>query len=79
MCTWTISIPSATGIHITFTHFELQAVNLLGQCVDYMEFFDAAGSLKGLIMLDSIVNDESFHWFYSQLHFPIVILHCLLV
>uniref|UniRef100_A0A673NE00 Ovochymase 2 n=1 Tax=Sinocyclocheilus rhinocerous TaxID=307959 RepID=A0A673NE00_9TELE len=47
VCTWTISIPLATGIHITFTHFELQAVNLLGQCVDYVEIFDAAGSSKG--------------------------------
>uniref|UniRef100_A0A8C1YT96 Zgc:154142 n=1 Tax=Cyprinus carpio TaxID=7962 RepID=A0A8C1YT96_CYPCA len=47
VCTWTISIPSATGIYITFTHFELQAVNLLGQCVDYVEIFDAAGSSKG--------------------------------
>ncbi|KTF86339.1 hypothetical protein cypCar_00020065 [Cyprinus carpio] len=47
VCTWTISVPSATGIYITFTHFELQAVNLLGQCVDYVEIFDAAGSSKG--------------------------------
>lgn len=47
--------------------------------MDYVEIFDAAGSLKGLIMLDSIVDDERFHRFYNQLHFPIAILHCLLV
>ncbi|CAM4474958.1 unnamed protein product [Leuciscus chuanchicus] len=47
VCTWTIHIPSATGIHIVFTQFELQAVSLLGQCVDYVEVFDAAGSSQG--------------------------------
>lgn len=56
MCTWTIDIPSATGIHIVFTHFELQDVSLLGQCVDYVEVFDAAGSSQGLIIYYSIVN-----------------------
>ncbi|XP_062851362.1 cubilin [Trichomycterus rosablanca] len=46
-CTWSISIPSAKEIHISFTHFSLQAVNLLGKCVDYVEVFDAAGKSQG--------------------------------
>ncbi|XP_053711283.1 tolloid-like protein 1 [Synchiropus splendidus] len=42
VCTWRINIPSATNIHIVFTHFELQAVNVLGNCVDYVEVFNGA-------------------------------------
>lgn len=56
VCTWTIYIPSATGIQIVLTHFELQAVSLLGQCVDYVEVFDAAGTTQGLNIYHSIVN-----------------------
>ncbi|XP_040002652.1 ovochymase-2 [Xiphias gladius] len=40
VCTWRITIPVAKSINITFTHFELQAVNILGRCVDYVEVFD---------------------------------------
>uniref|UniRef100_A0A673XEJ4 Zgc:154142 n=1 Tax=Salmo trutta TaxID=8032 RepID=A0A673XEJ4_SALTR len=43
VCTWRISIPSAKNIHIVFTHFEVQAVNQLGQCVDYVEMYSGAG------------------------------------
>ncbi|XP_038837825.1 ovochymase-2-like [Salvelinus namaycush] len=43
VCTWHISIPSAKNIHIVFTHFEVQAVNQLGQCVDYVEIYGGAG------------------------------------
>ncbi|XP_042171195.1 LOW QUALITY PROTEIN: ovochymase-2-like [Oncorhynchus tshawytscha] len=43
VCTWRISIPSALNIHIVFTHFEVQAVNQLGQCVDYVEIYGGAG------------------------------------
>lgn len=43
VCTWRISIPSAKNIHIVFTHFEVQAVNQLGQCVDYVEIYGGAG------------------------------------
>ncbi|XP_029622136.1 ovochymase-2 isoform X1 [Salmo trutta] len=43
VCTWRISIPSAKNIHIVFTHFEVQAVNQLGQCVDYVEIYSGAG------------------------------------
>ncbi|KAI7810415.1 hypothetical protein IRJ41_001318 [Triplophysa rosa] len=35
------SIPSARRIYVVFTHFELQAVNLLGKCVDYVEIFNS--------------------------------------
>ncbi|XP_034044824.1 ovochymase-2 [Thalassophryne amazonica] len=37
VCTWRITIPSTQFIHISFTHFELQAVNVFGKCVDYVE------------------------------------------
>lgn len=37
------SIPSAKNIHTVFTHFEVQAVNQLGQCVDYVEIYSGAG------------------------------------
>ncbi|KAL3996601.1 hypothetical protein ACER0C_009257 [Sarotherodon galilaeus] len=37
VCTWRINVPSSRIIHVAFTHFELQAVNLLGNCVDYVE------------------------------------------
>uniref|UniRef100_A0A8C7IFX9 Uncharacterized protein n=1 Tax=Oncorhynchus kisutch TaxID=8019 RepID=A0A8C7IFX9_ONCKI len=43
VCTWRISIPSALNIHIVFTHLEVQAVNQLGQCVDYVEIYGGAG------------------------------------
>ncbi|XP_040043305.2 ovochymase-2 isoform X2 [Gasterosteus aculeatus] len=39
VCTWRITIPSAKSIHVAFTHFELQASNVLGNCVDYVEIF----------------------------------------
>uniref|UniRef100_A0A3Q2CBD6 Zgc:154142 n=1 Tax=Cyprinodon variegatus TaxID=28743 RepID=A0A3Q2CBD6_CYPVA len=40
VCTWRISVPSAEKIHVVFTDFELQAMNLLGNCVDYVEIFN---------------------------------------
>ncbi|KAM9770435.1 ovochymase-2 [Menidia menidia] len=40
VCTWRINIPSSKSIHVAFTHFELQAVNRLGNCVDYVEIFN---------------------------------------
>ncbi|XP_071359853.1 ovochymase-2 [Trachinotus anak] len=40
VCTWRISIPSAKSVHVAFTHFELQAGNMLGNCVDYVEIFN---------------------------------------
>ncbi|XP_054634056.1 ovochymase-2 [Dunckerocampus dactyliophorus] len=39
-CTWRIKVPSVKSIHVVFTHFELQAVNVLGNCVDYVEVFN---------------------------------------
>lgn len=39
VCTWRISTPSLKSIHVYFTHFDLQAVNVLGNCVDYVELF----------------------------------------
>lgn len=40
VCTWRIDIPSAKSIHVAFTHFEVQAANMFGNCVDYVEVFD---------------------------------------
>uniref|UniRef100_A0A3B4TUR0 Zgc:154142 n=1 Tax=Seriola dumerili TaxID=41447 RepID=A0A3B4TUR0_SERDU len=40
VCTWRITVPSGKSIHVAFTHFELQAVNMLGKCVDYVEIFN---------------------------------------
>lgn len=37
VCTWRISMPSNTSIHVGFSHFELQKKNLLGNCVDYVD------------------------------------------
>lgn len=42
MCTWRITVPSAKTLHIGFSHFELQAQNILGKCVDYVEVFNGA-------------------------------------
>uniref|UniRef100_A0A3B4ZMZ4 Zgc:154142 n=1 Tax=Stegastes partitus TaxID=144197 RepID=A0A3B4ZMZ4_9TELE len=39
-CTWRIHVPSSKMIHVVFTHFELQAVNMFGNCVDYVEIFN---------------------------------------
>ncbi|XP_007562022.2 ovochymase-2 [Poecilia formosa] len=39
-CTWHINVPSAESIHVAFTDFELQAVNMFGNCVDYVEIFN---------------------------------------
>ncbi|KAM4603345.1 ovochymase-2 [Polymixia lowei] len=43
VCTWRVTIPSAKNIHIAFTHFEVQAANVLGNCVDYVEIFSGEG------------------------------------
>ncbi|XP_071378637.1 cubilin [Centroberyx affinis] len=43
VCTWRITIPSAKSIHIVFTHFEVQAVSMLGNCADYVEIFNGEG------------------------------------
>ncbi|XP_034543236.1 ovochymase-2 [Notolabrus celidotus] len=40
VCTWRITAPSAKSVQVTFTHFEVQAVNTLGNCVDYVEIFN---------------------------------------
>ncbi|KAF0037285.1 hypothetical protein F2P81_010159 [Scophthalmus maximus] len=40
VCTWHITIPSAKSVHVAFTHFELQAVNTFGKCVDYVEILN---------------------------------------
>ncbi|XP_056442205.1 ovochymase-2 [Gadus chalcogrammus] len=48
VCTWHITIPSATAIHLAFTHFEVQAVNQLGMCLDYVDIFQGTDmSSKG--------------------------------
>ncbi|KAJ3614596.1 hypothetical protein NHX12_018167 [Muraenolepis orangiensis] len=40
VCTWHIAIPSGAAVHLVFTHFEVQATNMLGKCVDYVEIFN---------------------------------------
>ncbi|TRY88335.1 hypothetical protein DNTS_018821 [Danionella cerebrum] len=47
VCTWMISSPSATRIRVSFETFQLEGANLLGNCVDYLEVFDAAGLSQG--------------------------------
>uniref|UniRef100_A0A4W5PRI8 CUB domain-containing protein n=1 Tax=Hucho hucho TaxID=62062 RepID=A0A4W5PRI8_9TELE len=52
VCTWCIS--SAKNIHIVFTHFEVQAVNKLGQCVDYVEIYSGAGLTSQAVQVASV-------------------------
>lgn len=40
VCTWRIGVTSAESLHVVFTDFELQAVNLFGNCLDYVEIFN---------------------------------------
>nr|XP_046272112.1 tolloid-like protein 2 [Scatophagus argus] len=40
VCTWRIAIPSATKVFVAFTYFELQATDMFGKCVDYVEIFN---------------------------------------
>lgn len=51
VCTWRISIPSDTNIHVGFSHFELQNKNLLGNCVDYVDVINGESmeTLGGLL------------------------------
>ncbi|XP_076583741.1 ovochymase-2 [Chaetodon auriga] len=42
VCTWRITIPSAVNVTVAFTHFELQAENIFGNCVDFVEIFSGA-------------------------------------
>ncbi|XP_029008026.1 ovochymase-2 [Betta splendens] len=44
VCTWRITVPSATAVRVNFTDFELQTANLLGNCVDYVEVFSGDGT-----------------------------------
>ncbi|XP_029115121.1 ovochymase-1 [Scleropages formosus] len=44
VCTWRIAVPSAKSIYISFTDFQLQAKNLLGACVDYVEVYEGEGA-----------------------------------
>lgn len=51
VCTWRLNIPSAKSVHVAFTHFELQAVNILGKCVDYVEIFNGESmASQGLLL-----------------------------
>ncbi|XP_057698672.1 ovochymase [Corythoichthys intestinalis] len=47
VCTWRIRVPAAESIYVEFTHFELQAVSVIGECVDYVEVF-SGGSMTSL-------------------------------
>uniref|UniRef100_A0A3Q1JVK3 Ovochymase 2 n=1 Tax=Anabas testudineus TaxID=64144 RepID=A0A3Q1JVK3_ANATE len=47
VCTWRITIPSAKSVHVVFTHFELQAVNMFGNCIDYVEVFNGESRFCG--------------------------------
>ncbi|XP_061536464.1 ovochymase-2 [Phycodurus eques] len=46
VCTWRIRVPAAKSIHVAFTHFELQAANVLGNCVDYVEVFKGGNMMS---------------------------------
>lgn len=52
VCTWHITIPSAKNVTVAFTHFELQAVNMLGRCLDYVEVFDGQSMTSKGWLLD---------------------------
>ncbi|MEE6461887.1 hypothetical protein FKM82_001437, partial [Ascaphus truei] len=47
-CIWKVTVDKGKQLHIIFTHFELQAVNITGRCQDYVEVFDGdqAGATK---------------------------------
>ncbi|KAL2098056.1 hypothetical protein ACEWY4_007263 [Coilia grayii] len=47
VCTWRIKAPGAKAIHISFTHFDVQAVNRQGQCLDFVEIFSSNGTSLG--------------------------------
>uniref|UniRef100_A0A667YG15 Zgc:154142 n=1 Tax=Myripristis murdjan TaxID=586833 RepID=A0A667YG15_9TELE len=55
VCTWVITIPSAERIYIAFTHFEVQAVNVLGKCVDYVQI-GAEGQFGNKVTIRFISN-----------------------
>ncbi|XP_048855841.1 ovochymase-2 [Brienomyrus brachyistius] len=44
VCTWSISVPPSKKIHIKFTDFNVQAVSLLGSCLDYVEVYEGEGT-----------------------------------
>lgn len=72
VCTWRITIPSSKSIHVVFTHFELQAVNMLGNCVDYVEIFNGdtmvslGGSLHLNFSLHLLWNQHQLWWNNSR-------------
>uniref|UniRef100_H3A3C9 Zgc:154142 n=1 Tax=Latimeria chalumnae TaxID=7897 RepID=H3A3C9_LATCH len=49
VCTWKVVVGISKQITIKFTHFELQAVNLTEECMDYVEIYDGdhAAATKG--------------------------------
>uniref|UniRef100_A0A3Q2VHF8 Zgc:154142 n=1 Tax=Haplochromis burtoni TaxID=8153 RepID=A0A3Q2VHF8_HAPBU len=58
VCTWRINVPSSRSIHVAFTHFELQAVNLLGNCVDYVEVINGE-TMASLVVIRFLSNGAS--------------------
>uniref|UniRef100_A0A3Q1C976 Ovochymase 2 n=1 Tax=Amphiprion ocellaris TaxID=80972 RepID=A0A3Q1C976_AMPOC len=85
-CTWHINVPSAKMIHVVFTHFELQAVNVLGNCVDYVEIFSGE-SMTSLVVIRFISNgadqQSGFRGYWttdrnisSNHHYCVLMLHC---
>ncbi|XP_063074737.1 ovochymase-2 [Engraulis encrasicolus] len=64
VCTWRIHIAGAKAIHMAFTHFDVQAVNRLGQCLDFVEIFAPNGTSLGkhcgfVPPPTTIINDDT--------------------
>lgn len=61
VCTWRISTPSHTNIHVGFSHFELQKKNLLGNCVDYVDVING-DNMETLGQLSSHPSVRAMLW-----------------
>ncbi|KAI1887407.1 hypothetical protein AGOR_G00189980 [Albula goreensis] len=48
-CSWTITVDPTKKIHINFTDFHLQELNLLGSCNDYVTIYDRQGTTVSVI------------------------------
>lgn len=70
VCTWRITAPTGKTVHVAFTDFELQAVNMLGKCVDYVEILngDSMASL-GWLSISSVGVCQQCHCLRSCCHF----------
>lgn len=66
-CTWRITVPTAKSIRVAFTHFEVQAANLFGNCVDYVEIFNGESlETLGWLYFSSSCVHFGFFFFLSR-------------